>query len=54
MHLLGAHLGALRPLLLLRRAHRRKVRNERLRVAHLRRRVLNVVGGRGDLHSELA
>ena len=54
MHLLGAHLGALRPLLLLRRAHRRQVRNERLRVAHLRRRVLNVIGGRGDLHSELA
>merc|ERR1719472_148406 len=51
--LLSAHLAALRPLLLLRLAHRREVRNERLRVGHLRRRVLNVVGGRGDLHSQL-
>ena len=54
MHLLSAHLAALRPLLLLRLAHRRQVRNEGLRVVHLRRRVLNVVGGRGDLHSKLA
>merc|ERR1719159_742341 len=53
-NLLAAHLAALRPLLLLRLAHRREVRNESLRVVHLRRGVLNVVGGRGGLHSKLA
>merc|ERR1719426_421853 len=46
-NLLSAHLAALRPLLLLRLAHRRQVRNEG-------RRVLNVVSGGGDLHSKLA
>merc|ERR1719460_1805784 len=42
-NLLGPHLLTLSPLLLLRRAHRREVRNERLRVSHLLGSVLDLV-----------
>merc|ERR1719395_47443 len=52
--LLCANLAALVPLLLLRRALRRQVREERLQVVQLLRRVLDVVGGRHDAHGQLA
>merc|ERR1719359_551499 len=52
--LLRANLAALVPLLLLRRALRRKVREERLQVVQLLRCVLDVAGGRHDAHGQLA
>merc|ERR1719460_650838 len=53
-NLLGPHLLTLSPLLLLRRAHRREVRNERLRVSHLLGSVLDLVGARSGRHGKLA
>merc|ERR1719182_1317854 len=47
-NLLGADLAALVPFVLLRRALRRQVREERLRVTQLRRRVLDIVRSRHD------
>merc|ERR1719313_2944595 len=47
-NLLGTDLAALVPFLLLRRALRRQVREERLRVIQLRRRVLDIVRSRHD------
>merc|ERR1719395_357828 len=52
--LLCANLAALVPLLLLRRALRRQVREERLQVVQLLRCVLDVAGGRHDAHGQLA
>merc|ERR1719311_1499566 len=52
--LLGANRTTFGPLLLLRRALRREVRQERLQVVQLLRGVLDVVGRCHDAHSELA
>ena len=52
--LLRANLATLVPLLLLRRALRRQVREERLQVVQLLRCVLDVASGRHDAHGQLA